>query len=90
MTLILDTRGREETPDQLVESLKPEFASIGGTITNVTLHGQRDFARVTDVRRPNGVYVTCDVEAASGFATALRGQLRLNKLVYRTLIERAT
>jgi small subunit ribosomal protein S6 len=87
--MILDTRGREETVDALVEGLKPEITAAGGSVASLTNHGQRDFARTTDRRRPNGVYVTFEVQAPTGFPAALREQLRLNKLVYRALVERS-
>ncbi|WP_221030215.1 30S ribosomal protein S6 [Actomonas aquatica] len=86
-TFILDTRGVEETVDQIIENVKSEISVVEGEVSAVENLGQRDFARVTDPKRPTGVYVQVDFSAPGTAPAALKERLRLNRVVYRTYIE---
>lgn len=86
-TFILDTNGVEETVDQLIENLKQEIATCEGEAGGVENLGQRDFARVTNPKRPSGVYVQVNFTGPSTAPAALKDRLHLNQTVYRTYIE---
>jgi small subunit ribosomal protein S6 len=86
-TFILDTAGVEETVDQLIENLKQEIATCEGEAGDVENLGQRDFARVTNPKRPSGVYVQVNFTGPSTAPAALKDRLRLNQTVYRTYVE---
>ena len=49
-TFILDTRGREENADELVEGLKGELEGAGAEVTSAQNLGKHDFARAADRR----------------------------------------
>lgn len=86
-TFILDLRETEEAPETVIENLKGDIAAVEGTVSQVNNLGQRDFARVTDVRRPTGHYVQIDFAGPATVNSALQERLRLNKVAYRLLIQ---
>lgn len=87
--MILDTRGREESVEQLIAEIKQEMITLGADVTAADNLGLRDFARITDPKFTAGVYVEFDVAAAGGFATQVQEHFRLNKAVYRLFAESA-
>ena len=88
-TFILDNRGKEETIDQIIEGVKKEIAAVHGEVTAVENLGKKDFARVTDARLPDAVYVQIDFSAPLEGPKHLHERLRLNTSVYRALIQSA-
>jgi small subunit ribosomal protein S6 len=86
-TFIIDNRGREDSVDKLVDDIKAEIAAVKGEVGAVDTIGKRDFARVTDAKFTNGVYIQITYAAPAGSATALKERLRLNNAVYRIFIE---
>ena len=86
-TLILDTRGREETADQLVADLQKEIASLGLEVSKVESLGRRDFARKTDPALPAGNYAQYELTGGPDTAAQLQEHFRLNPLVYRVLVQ---
>jgi small subunit ribosomal protein S6 len=78
-TFILDNRGKEETIDQI--------AAVQGEVTGVENLGKKDFARVTDSKFPDAVYVQIDFLAPADSTRHLHERLRLNSSVYRTLVQ---
>ncbi|EDY81768.1 hypothetical protein VDG1235_1386 [Verrucomicrobiia bacterium DG1235] len=88
-TFILDTRGREESVDDLVEGLKAELASVGAEVTAVENIGRQDFVRTPDVKYTAGVYVQYDFTGSPETPAAVLEKLRLNKLVSHKMIQKA-
>ena len=86
-TFILDLRGTEEPTETVIESMKAEIAAVNGDVGQVNEFGQRDFARITDERRPTGHYVQIDFEGSSTANVDLRERLHLNKVAYRVLVQ---
>jgi len=86
-TFILDLRGTEEPTEAVIESMKAEIAAVDGDVGQVNEIGQRDFARVTDERRPTGHYVQIDFEGPPSADADLRERLHLNKVAYRVLVQ---
>ena len=86
-TFILDTRGVEQSVDDIIENVKQEIATVDGEVSAVENLGQRDFARVTNPKRPAGIYVQVDFTAPGSAPAALKERLRLNQVVYRTYVQ---
>lgn len=86
-TFILDNRGKEDTTDTIVESVKQEISAVHGEVTGVENLGKRDFARVTDRKFTGGSYVQVSFTAPAEAPSQLRERLRLNHNVYRTFVE---
>ena len=88
-TFIVDNRGREESIEQLIESLKKEIAAVKGDVSAVENLGKRDFIRVTDKKLTGATYVQMDFSGAADVPAHLRERLRLNNAVHRLLIQSA-
>lgn len=86
-SFILDNRGKEDSVEQLVESVKKEIAAVGGEVTGVETLGKRDFVRVTDRKMTSGAYVQIAFSGAAGVPAQLKERLHLNNSVYRTFIQ---
>jgi small subunit ribosomal protein S6 len=86
---ILDTRGNEDSVDQLVEGLTKEIAAINGDVTAVDNLGRKDFARFPKKQFVAGNYVQISFEAPAEAPRKLHERLRLNKTVNRVMIETA-
>lgn len=88
-TFILDTRGREESIDDLVEGLKADLVSVGAEVTSVENIGRQDFARFPDAKYTAGVYVQYDFTGTSSTPAAVLEKLRLNRVVSHKIIQKA-
>ena len=87
-TFILDTRGREENADELVEGLKGELESAGAEVTSAQNLGKHDFARAADIRYESGVYAQFKISGDSNMHRNVLEKLRLNKLVSHKIIQK--
>jgi small subunit ribosomal protein S6 len=88
-TFILDNRGKEDSVDQIIESVKKEIAAVQGDVTAVENIGRREFVRKTDDKFPGGVYVQVNFSAPAEAPAQLHERLRLNDSVYRALVQNA-
>ncbi|MDQ8203654.1 30S ribosomal protein S6 [Pelagicoccus sp. SDUM812003] len=88
-TFILDTRGREESVEDLIEGLKAELSEAGAEVTKVEDLGRKDFARIPDVKYESGVYVQYEFSGSAETPAAVLEKLRLNKLVSHKMIQKA-
>ena len=86
-TFILDNRGKEDTADAMVETVKKEIAAIHGEVTGVENLGKKDFVRVTDRKFPNAIYVQISFSGPPEAPAQLKEKLRLQHQVYRTFVE---
>lgn len=86
-TVILDTREQEKTVSELLESVKAAFASLDATVTGEKDLGRREFVRVTDRKFTSGHYFELAVEAPGNFATEVQEKFRLDKVVYRIIVQ---
>ncbi|MEJ6601128.1 MAG: 30S ribosomal protein S6 [Opitutaceae bacterium] len=85
-TFILDTTGVEDV-DKILEDVKQEIVTVEGEVGEIENLGQREFARVTNPKRPAGVYVQVHFSGPGSAPAALTERLRLNRTVYRTYVE---
>lgn len=85
---ILDLRGREESAEDLTETLKGEIAALDGEVGEVHHHGSLEFARTPDKRFSSGNYVEIEFVAPPLPPNALQERVRLNKAVDRVLVDR--
>ncbi len=88
-TFIIDTRGREETLDQLMEKVKQDIAAIEGEVVSVENLGQRDLARPIDPKFVAAPFVQVEFLAPVEGPKHLHERLRLNQIVYQAMFERA-
>lgn len=88
-TFILDTRGRDESVEDLIDGLKAEITETGVEVTKVENLGRTEFARVPDVKYDAGVYVQFELTGTAETPAAIQEKLRLNKLVSHKMIQKA-
>tara|TARA_B100000900_G_C20580508_1_gene717325 strand:- start:727 stop:1011 length:285 start_codon:yes stop_codon:yes gene_type:complete len=87
-TFILDTRGREENADELVEGLKGELEGAGAEVTSAQNLGKHDFARAADRRYETGLYAQYKLTGDASMHKNVLEKLRLNKLVSHKIIQK--
>ena len=85
--MILDTRGREESAEQLVEDISKEIAKAGVEVLKVESLGRRDFARHPDPRITAGNYVQFDLAGPPDTVDRIRTQFRHNPVLFRLIIQ---
>jgi len=88
-TFIIDTRGREESLDLLLEKVKQDIVAIHGEVLSVQHLGPRDLVRPTDRKFVTAPYVEVEFMAPIDGPAHLHERLRLNTIVYRVLIQSA-
>ena len=86
-TIILDTRNQEKAVPELIENVKAELATLGATVTKENDQGRREFVRVTDRNFTAGHYYELTVEAPGSFADDVQTKFRLDKIVYRIIVQ---
>ena len=86
-TFIIDTRGREETLDVLLEKVKLDITAVHGEVVSVESLGQRDLVRSTDPKFTNAPYVQMEFLAPIDAPKHLHERLRLNQVVYRAMCD---
>ena len=88
-TFIIDTRGREESLDQLLEKVKQDIVAVQGEVVSVENLGQRDLTRPTDPKFVAAPYVQMEFLAPVEGPKNLHERFRLNQIVYQAMFERA-
>lgn len=88
-TFILDTRGREESVDALIDGLKADIHATGAEVTKVENLGRKDFVRVPDARYDSGLYVQYSFTGSAKSPAAVSEKLRLNRMVTHKIIQKA-
>lgn len=88
-TVILDTRGRSETLDELVDNVKGEIAAVNGEVTGFESLGVREFMRPTDRKYTAGPFVQIYFSGPADCNKHLLERMRLNRAVYQSMIESA-
>lgn len=86
-TIILDTRGREESAEQLMDDVKKEIASLGIEVLEEENLGRRDFARQPDPRIGTGNYVQYFLSGPPETGAQLQEHFRLNSAVFRVFVQ---
>jgi len=87
--MILDTRNQEKTAEELTEAVKAALTEVGAEISNTEDLGRREFARVTDRNMVAAQYVEFALSAPATFNVDVREKFRLDKSVYRIIVQNA-
>jgi small subunit ribosomal protein S6 len=83
---ILNTAGKEEGVNDLVDKLKAEIASLGANVETVQKMEKRPFSRQADDNKlKEGFYVNFIFEAGSETLRKLQSHFALSEDVFRTL-----
>lgn len=82
---ILNTAGKEEGVNDLVEAIKSELTAQGVKVETVQKMEKRGFSRVGDNKLKEGYYVNFIFEAGPEALRKLQRHFALNENVFRTL-----
>jgi len=86
---ILNTAGKEEGIQDLIDAIKGEITAAGGKVETVQKMDKRPFARIADKRFQSGFYANFIFEAGPNTVAQLRHKFALNQDVFRALFTEA-
>ena len=86
-TIILDTRDQEKPASELIEDVKTTLATMDVDVLETIDLERHEFARVTDAKFTAGHYFLLKVEAPTSFAETIEEKFRLDKTVYRIMVQ---
>lgn len=86
-TFILDTRDQQKTVEELIAGIKETLETMDASVSNENDLGRRDFVRVTDRKFTSGHYYELTVEAPGSFGGDVVEKFRLDKVVYRIIVQ---
>lgn len=88
---ILNTAGREEGVQEIIDKVRAELTGLGAKIETVQKMEKRPFARVADrMKVKEGFYVNYIFEAPPGVPVKLQKHFALHDEVLRILVTEAT
>ena len=82
---ILNTAGKEEGVNELVDKVKAELVSVGANVETVQKMEKKAFSRVADNKKKDGFYVNFIFAAAPEAVRKLKNHFALNPDVFRVL-----
>lgn len=86
---ILNTAGKEEGVNELVDKIKAEIVAQGASVETVQKMEKKTFSRVADNKTKDGFYVNFIFSAAPEAIRKLQNHFALNNDVFRTLFHEA-
>ena len=87
-TLVLDTRGSEESADALISKFSEIIVNLRGEVKKVENLGLRELARPKARNFSSAAYVKIDFEGDRDCPSKIKEQLRLDKTIDRIIIEK--
>lgn len=82
---ILNTAGKEEGVNDIIEKVKTQLAGLGAKIETVQKMEKRTFVRTENAKVKDGFYVNYIFEAAPEVAVKLQKHFVLDEDVFRVL-----
>lgn len=83
---ILNTAGKEDSIQALVDHIRKDLESVGCKIETVQKMDKKPFARVAGKNQSSGFYVNYIFEAEAATVAQVRSKFTLNDDVFRVLI----
>ena len=80
---ILDTAGKEDSIDSIVERVSGTLSEEGATVENVEKLEKRNFSRVANRKHSSGFYVNYTFTAEPNVLDALQTKYKLDTQVFR-------
>ena len=88
-TLVLDTRGSDESADAMISKLSEIIVNLEGEVKKVENLGSRDLVRPQARNFSSAAYLKIDFESDREGPSKIKEQLRLDKTIDRIIIEKA-
>ncbi|MCF7668158.1 MAG: 30S ribosomal protein S6 [Verrucomicrobia bacterium] len=86
---ILNTIGKEESIDELIEKVTADIESLGGKVETSQKMEKRQFARVRDREIPTGFYVNIIFESEPLLLEQITNKYSTDNDIYRVMFTRA-
>jgi ribosomal protein S6 len=86
---ILNTTGKDEGVNDLIEKIRKEIEAAGGKVETIQKMDKRGFTRVADKKYNSGFYVNVIFETGPDTLAGLRHRLAMNDEVFRVLFTTA-
>lgn len=86
---ILNTAGREDSIQELVDGLGKDIAELGGKVETIQKMDKRPFARVASKKHQDGFYVNVIFEGPSEINERLQERYHHEDHVFRVLVTEA-
>lgn len=80
--IVLDTKGKDESAEQLIGNIEKEFLKVGAKIEQIDRLGKRKFP-YSPRHVEHGWFVAYQVQAEPKALNDLRAKLKLNESVYQ-------
>ena len=86
---ILNTAGKEEGVQDIIDAVRNDITAAGGKVETVQKMDKRPFSRVADKKHTSGFYVNIIFEAGPTAIAQLRQKFALHNDVFRVLFSHA-
>ena len=80
--IVLDTKGKDETPDQLISAVEKELLKAGAKIDQIDRIGRRKFP-TSPKHVDYGWFVAYQIQTEPTSIASIRSTLKLNDSVYQ-------
>jgi len=84
-TIILDTRGLEETVETIIDRIKGIYTDLGAEVSEAKSLGQHDFIRITDRNHTGDSYLTVNYSGPADVPSSFQEKVRLDKTIKRVV-----
>ena len=86
---ILNTAGKEEGLNDVIDKITAEVASVGGKVGTVQKMDKKNFVRVADKKFSSGFYLNVIFDAEPSVVSKMQHHFALNDDVFRVLFTTA-
>ena len=86
---ILNTAGKEEGIQDIIDAVRNDVTAAGGKVETVQKMEKRPFARIADKQYQSGFYANVIFEAGPTIVAQLRQKFSLNPDIFRVLFTEA-
>ena len=86
---ILNTAGKEEGLNDVIDKITAEVASVGGKVGTVQKMDKKNFVRVADKKFSSGFYLNVIFDAEPSVVSKMQHHFALNNDVFRVLFTAA-
>jgi small subunit ribosomal protein S6 len=80
--IVLDTKGKDETPDQIISAIEKDLIKLGAKIDQIDRLGRRKFPS-SPKHVTHGWFVAYQIQAEPTAITKIQSALKFNENIYQ-------
>lgn len=80
--IVLDTKGKDETPDQIISAIEKDLIKLGAKIDQIDRLGRRKFP-YSPKHVTHGWFVAYQIQAEPTAITKIQSALKFNENIYQ-------